>query len=88
MAIVALDIPDELTSALGAPGQDLSRRLLEAISLEAYREEKLTGSQLRRLLGFTSRDELDGFLKSHRVWLEYSMEDVERDRATHKALGI
>ena len=88
MAIAALEIPDELKTALGAPGLDLSRRLLEAPALEAYREEKLTGSQLRRMLGFASSDELDGFLKSHRVWLEYSMEDVERDRATHKALGI
>ncbi len=61
-------IPDELSAALAASGQDLPRTVLEAIALEAYRERKLTIDQLRRLLGFESRHELDGFLKQHEVW--------------------
>jgi Uncharacterised protein family (UPF0175) len=47
-----LDLPDELSAALAAPGQDLSRAAFEAIALESYRERKLTTAQLRRLLGF------------------------------------
>ena len=42
---------------------------------------------LRRLLGFQSRHDLDGFLKQHGVWLEYSWQDLERDRETHEQLG-
>ena len=83
-----LDLPDELSSALAASGSDLPRAALEAIALEAYRERKLTTAQLRRLLGFQSRYELDGFLKQHEVWLDYSWQDLEHDRDTHRRLGF
>jgi len=85
---LTLDLPDELCAALAASGQGLPRAALEAIALEAYRERKLTTAQLRRLLGFESRYELDGFLKQHEVWLEYTWEDLERDRETHRRLGL
>lgn len=85
---VTLDFPDELSDALAAPGLELSRAALEAIALEAYRERKLTTHQLRRLLGFASRYELDGFLKQHEVWLEYGWQDLEQDRETHRRLGL
>jgi hypothetical protein len=83
-----LDLPDELSAVLAAPGQDLLRAAFEAIGLEAYRERKLTTAQLRRLLGFESRYELDGFLKQHEVWLEYSWQDLEHDREAHRRLGL
>jgi hypothetical protein len=85
---LTLDLPDELSAALAASGPDLSRAAFEAIALEAYREHKLTTSQLRRLLGFASRYELDGFLKQHEVWLDYSWQDLENDRETHRRLGL
>jgi len=83
-----LDLPDELSSALAASGQDVSRAALEAIALEAYRERKITTAQLRRVLGFSSRYELDGFLKQHEVWLEYTWRDLEQDREIHRRLGL
>jgi len=85
---VLVDLPDELSAALAASGPDLSRAAFEAIALEAYRERKLTTAQLRRLLGFESQYELDGFLKSHEVWLEYAWQDLEQDRETHRRLGL
>jgi len=85
---VRLDLPEELSAILGAQGADLSRAALEAITLEAYREHRLTTAQLRRLLGFDSRYELDGFLKEHEVWLEYSWQDLEHDREVHRRLGL
>jgi len=85
---LTLDLPDELSSALAASGSDLSHAALEAIALEAYREHKLTTAQLRRLLGFESRYELEGFLKQHEVWLEYSWQDLENDREAHRQLGL
>ena len=69
---LTLDLPDELSAALAASGPDLPRAAMEDIALEAYRERKLTTAPLRCLLGFESRYELDGFLKRHEVWLDYS----------------
>ena|SRR5208283_4734101 len=76
---VTLEIPDDLASVLQSRGQDLSRTALEAVGLEAYRQHLVTGYQLRQMLGFRTRYEMDGFLKQHEVWLEYSIEDFERD---------
>jgi hypothetical protein len=28
------------------------------------------------------------FLKAHEVWLEYGVEDLERDREPHRNLGL
>ena len=77
---ITLDIPDDLAASL-APGQDPARTALEALGLEAYRERRLTGYQLRTLLGIPSRYELDRFLKEHQVE-KYTTEDFEHDLAT------
>lgn len=85
---LTLEVPDELSNALAQSGEDLPRAAFEAIALEAYRERKLTTAQLRRILGFATRYELDGFLKQHEVWLEYAWENLEENRATHQRLGL
>ena len=64
---------------IAGEGRDVSRALLEALALEAYRERKLTTEQIRQLLGFDTRYELDGFLKQHKVWLDYTSDDLERE---------
>ncbi len=73
---------------MAAPGQEFSRSVFEAVVLEGYRERRLSTAQLRRLLGFETGYELDGFLKTHQVWLEYSLEDLKRDREAHRKLGF
>ena len=61
-------IPDDLAQRLqAAGGGDLSRRALEALALEEYRAGRLTRPELRRMLGYGTRAELDGFLKAHGV---------------------
>ncbi len=77
---ITLEIPEELTAILAGSGQDLSRAALEAIALEAYRQRRLSGYQLRTLLGIASRYDLDGFLKQHQVY-DYTIEDFEKDLA-------
>lgn len=64
---VTLHIPDEVAERLTAAGKDLSRRALEALAIEEYKAGRLTDALLRQLLGFQTRNELDGFLKSHEV---------------------
>jgi hypothetical protein len=88
MKQITISLPYELSAALAAPGQDLSRAAFEALVLAAYRERKISASQLRQLLGLETRVEVDAFLKSHGVELEYTLEDLERDRETNRQLGV
>jgi hypothetical protein len=83
---VILEVPDPFAGALLPEGQDAARVALEAMAIEAYREHRLTGYQVRELLGLSSLDELDGFLKKHRVWLDYSIEDFDREREASERL--
>jgi len=78
---VTVEIPDEMAQKLTPQGQDPARTTLEAVAIEGYRSGALTAHQARRLLGFETRYELDGFLKEHNVWEHaYSLEDLEQDR--------
>jgi hypothetical protein len=82
---VTLDIPDELASALIPQGQDSARAALEAWGLEAYRQRRLSGYQLRTLLGLPSRWDLHALLKEHQISM-YTLEDLEQDLATNEEL--
>ena len=82
---VTITLPDDLAAALLPPGQEPTRAALEAIALEAYRQRRITGYQIRRLLGIESRYELDGFLKEHEVYY-HTGEDFEHDLATIQKL--
>jgi hypothetical protein len=77
---VCVEIPDELAASLAPSGQDPSRAALEALGLEAYRQRRITGYQLRSLLGIPSRYQFDGFLKEHQVE-KYTAEDFDKDWA-------
>ena len=83
-----LEIPDELATRLGGEGADLSRRALEAFALEEYTNKRISSAELRRLLGFETRNEFDGFLKAHNIWFDYTIEDLRRDVATLQRLGF
>jgi hypothetical protein len=85
---LTVQIPDDLASRMSASGGDLSRRALEALALEEFKSGHLTKPELRRLLGFGTRYRLDGFLKSHDVYEDYTMEDFDQDRDALKQLGF
>jgi Uncharacterised protein family (UPF0175) len=77
---ITLNIPDEFAAQLASGGRDISRAALEALALEGYRTERLSESEIRRLLGFETRMEVHAFLKAHGAYLHYSIADLERDR--------
>jgi Uncharacterised protein family (UPF0175) len=79
-------LPDDLAATLLPDGQEPARAALEALALEAYRQRRITGYQLRTLLGIPSRYELDGFLKQHEVY-DYTIEDFDHDLATIRQLN-
>jgi hypothetical protein len=85
---LTVQIPDDLARSMSADGRDLSRRALEALALEEFKSGHLTKPELRRLLDFETRYELDGFLKAHEVYEDYTMEDLEQELEGLKRLGI
>lgn len=85
---VTLDLPDDITAALEDRWRNIPRRALEALAVEGYRTGALSENQVRRLLGFESRFDVHALLKEHRVPLRYTEEDVERDLAAHRELGL
>lgn len=82
---VNLEIPDDIGMRL-APGGDLSRKVLETFAIEELRSGRITEPELCRMLGL-ARIQLDGFLKEHGVFEDYTMEDFEKERAAFKSLG-
>lgn len=58
----------------------MSHTALEAIALEGYRSDRLTGFQVMEMLFLETKLELDAFLKAHRIDLEYAFEDSEREQ--------
>jgi hypothetical protein len=85
---LTVQIPDDLARNMSASGGDLSRRALEALALEEFKSGHITKPELRRLLGFGTRYRLDGFLKAHDVYEDYTLEDFDRDRDALKQLGF
>ncbi len=77
-----VEIPDNLAAQVIPAGQDPARALLEDALVQAYRENRVTGRELMEALGIATRYELDGFLKARQVWIEYTLEELDRDRET------
>jgi hypothetical protein len=86
---LTVHIPDDIAARLGEAGNDdLSRRALEAWLAEEYRLGHLHKPDLRRLLGFETSYEIDGFLKAHNVYEDYTLQDLEQELEGLKRLGI
>ncbi|MBV8547821.1 MAG: UPF0175 family protein [Acidobacteria bacterium] len=81
-------MPDDISAVLNEQWDDVPRRSLEAIAVEAYRTGALNESQIRRLLGFETRFEVHALLKEHQVPLQYSVADLETDLSAHRELGL
>ena len=85
---LTVEIPDDLARSMSAAGGDPCRRVLEALALDEYKSGRLTKPELRHALGFATGYELDGFLKKHRVWIEYDAKDLARERASLDRLSL
>ena len=77
--------PNEIAKRISAAGGDVSRRALEAIALEGYRDQTLTLYQVSEMLGL-SRVETEDFLGQHHVPLAVINEaDLDREAALFEA---
>jgi predicted HTH domain antitoxin len=83
---VTIRIPDDIATRIGQSGSDLSRRALESLAIEELRAGRITEPELGRMLGL-ARLQIDGFLKAHGVYQDYTLEDFEQERQALKELG-
>ena len=77
---VTVDIPDQFVRNIVPEGTDAARRLLEDSVAAAYRERRLTTEQVRQLLGFATRMEVDPFLQRYEIF-DYSVDELREDMA-------
>jgi hypothetical protein len=86
---LTVQIPDDLAQRLiSSTGGDLSRRALEAWAADEYRNGQLNKPDLRRLLGFETGYEIDGFLKAHDVYEDCAVQDIQNEIDALIRLGV
>lgn len=78
---VEIEIPDDIGRVLGGQSGDITRAVLEAVAVEAYRSGAITPVQVQQMLGLRSRWETESFLRRAEAYHEYTMDDLERDIA-------
>ena len=76
MMQITIELPEDIAVELESKWKDLPRAALESLALEAHRSRALTAAQLRRLLAFETRMQVDAFLKEHEIF-DYSASDFE-----------
>ena len=84
---ITIELPKDIALGLESKWKDLPRAALESLALEAYRSRALTAAQLRRLLVFETRMQVDDFLKEHDIF-DYSASEFEQDRETLRKLRM
>ena len=84
---VIVSIPDDLAASLSGAGDDLSHRALEALAAEECRGGRLTSAEVGRMLGMETLDAIDGFLRAHRLFNDYTATDPDDDMETLRKIG-
>ena len=77
---VTVEIPDQFVNHLVPSGCDAARSLLEQSVAAAYRDSRLTMEQVRQLLGFGTRIQVDAFLQQYEIY-DYTVDDLDKDMA-------
>ncbi|MGG6270262.1 UPF0175 family protein [Leptolyngbya sp. AN03gr2] len=83
---VTINLSDEVATELQQRWNDLPRKALELLVVQAYREEVITRAQVGQILGLESRFAVDAFLKQADAPLHYDETDLEDDRQTLRQL--
>lgn len=78
---VVIEIPDDIGRVLAGKAGDISRAVLEAVGVEAYRSGTITPAQVEQMLGLRCRWETESFLRRAEAYHDYTMDDLERDIA-------
>lgn len=81
---IAIELPDDIVNQLQPV--NLSRRILELIVADRYRQGHIGAAEVRRILNFASRWETYEFLKREKAYLPYTEDDLEQDIQTFNNL--
>ncbi|MEY2977671.1 MAG: UPF0175 family protein [Prochlorotrichaceae cyanobacterium] len=81
---ITIELPDTIVHHLSSA--NLSRRILELIVADQYRQGDLGAGEVGQILGFTSRWKTYEFLKQEKAYLPYSEDDLEQDLAAIRTL--
>ena len=88
MALEGMALEGMALEGMALEGMALERMALERMALEDFKTGNLNKPDLRRLLGFGTRWQLDGLLKAHGVFEDYTLDDFERECQALKSLGF
>jgi hypothetical protein len=83
---VRFDLPEDIEVSLEKQWGNLPRHALEALAIESYRARVLSRSQVRRMLGFETRAEVDEFMNRAGIPFDYTIDDFEHDEETSRHL--
>jgi predicted HTH domain antitoxin len=85
---ITIELPDDIANQLQLQSANFSRRILELIAADSYRQNRIGAAEVRRMLNFSSRWETYEFLKREKAYLPYTEEDLEQDvQAIRKLLA-
>ena len=76
---ITIELPDDIANQLQLQPANISRRILELIAADNYRQGRIGAAQVRRMLNFSSRWETYEFLKREKAYLPYTEDDLEQD---------
>ncbi len=78
---ITIELPDDIANQLQLQLQptNISRRVLELIAADNYRQGRIGAAEVRRMLNFSSRWETSEFLKREKAYLPYTEDDLEQD---------
>lgn len=83
---ITIELPNDIANKLRS--DDVSRRILELIAADCYRQGRIGAAEVRQILNFSSRWETYEFLKKEKAYLPYTEEDLEQDvQAIRNLLG-
>ena len=74
---IAIELPSDIVTQLESV--NISRRILELIAADRYRQGHIGAGEVRRMLNFSSPWETYEFLKREKAYLPYTEEDLEQD---------
>ena len=85
---IEIELPEDIVEHLQAEWKDLPRHALEAVALEGCRSRALTEAQVRRVLGFETRLEVNSFLRDHGVFYSYRPAEIEEEITANERLLV
>jgi predicted HTH domain antitoxin len=83
---IKIYVPVEIAANLAVDENDLSRKTLEALAIEGYRNGRLSIGQVAELLELSVL-QAEEFLRNRSVPLNYSLSDFEEDLTTIEKLS-